>query len=120
VFGRPIGMNQGLQFPLADSPARLDAAELTLRQATWLHDQGKPCGREANTARYLCADAGFEAADRALQTHGGMGYSEEYDVARHFREARLLKIAPLSQEMVLISAVAPASPQPGSSPRSTA
>ena len=101
VFGRPIGMNQGLQFPLADSLARLDAAELTLRKATWLYDQGKPCGREANTAKYLCADAGFEAAERALQTHGGMGYSEEYNVARYFREARLLKIAPLSQEMVL-------------------
>ena len=101
VFGRPIGMNQGLQFPLADSLARLDAAELVLRKATWLYDRGRPCGREANTAKYLCADAGFEAADRALQTHGGMGYSEEYDVARYFREARLLKIAPLSQEMVL-------------------
>ena len=101
VFGRPIGMNQGLQFPLADSLARLDAAELTLRKATWLYDRGEPCGREANTAKYLCADAGFEAADRALQTHGGMGYSEEYNVARYFREARLLKIAPLSQEMVL-------------------
>ena len=101
VFGRPIGMNQGLQFPLADSLARLDAAELTLRKATWLYDQGKPCAREANTAKYLCADAGFQAADRALQTHGGMGYSEEYHVARYFREARLLKIAPLSQEMVL-------------------
>jgi acyl-CoA dehydrogenase len=101
VFGRPIGMNQGLQFPLADSLARLDAAELALRKATWLYDQGKPCAREANTAKYLCADAGFQAADRALQTHGGMGYSEEYHVARYFREARLLKIAPLSQEMVL-------------------
>ena len=101
VFGRPIGKNQGLQFPLADSLARLDAAELILRKATWLYDRGQPCGREANTAKYLCAEAGFEAADRALQTHGGMGYSEEYNVARYFREARLLKIAPLSQEMVL-------------------
>ncbi|WP_433781475.1 acyl-CoA dehydrogenase family protein [Actinomycetospora sp. CA-101289] len=101
VFGRPIGQNQGLQFPLADSLARLDAAELILRKASWLYDRGEPCGREANTAKYLCADAGFEAADRALQTHGGMGYSEEYNVARYFREARLLKIAPLSQEMVL-------------------
>ncbi|WP_433503071.1 acyl-CoA dehydrogenase family protein [Pseudonocardia halophobica] len=101
VFGRPIGMNQGLQFPLADSLARLDAAELVLRKATWAYDKGLPCGREANTAKYLCADAGFQAADRALQTHGGMGYSEEYNVARYFREARLLKIAPLSQEMVL-------------------
>jgi acyl-CoA dehydrogenase len=101
VFGRPIGMNQGIQFPLADSLARLDAAELMLRKATWLYDNGKPCGREANTAKYLCADAGFTAADRALQTHGGMGYAEEYHVARYFREARLMKIAPISQEMIL-------------------
>ena len=101
VFDRPIGMNQGVQFPLADSLARLDAAELMLRKATWLYDNGKPCGREANTAKYLCADAGFTAADRALQTHGGMGYSEEYPVARYFREARLMKIAPISQEMIL-------------------
>lgn len=101
VFGRPIGMNQGLQFPLADSLAKLDAAELMLRKATWLYDQGLPCAREANMAKYLCAEAGFDAADRALQVHGGMGYSEEFHVARYFREARLLKIAPLSQEMVL-------------------
>ncbi|TDB95185.1 acyl-CoA dehydrogenase family protein [Actinomadura sp. 7K534] len=101
VFDRPIGMNQGIQFPLADALARLDAAELVLRKATWLYDGGRPCGREANTAKYLCADAGFAAADRALQTHGGMGYAEEYDVARYFREARLMKIAPVSQEMVL-------------------
>ncbi|NMO02265.1 acyl-CoA/acyl-ACP dehydrogenase [Gordonia sp. TBRC 11910] len=101
VFGRQIGKNQGIQFPLADSLARLDAAELMLRKATWLYDNGKPCGREANTAKYLCADAGFEAADRALQTHGGMGYSEEYNVARYFREARLTRIAPISQEMIL-------------------
>ena len=101
VFNRPIGMNQGLQFPLADSLARLDAAELILRKATWLYDNGKPCGREANTAKYLCADAGFAAADRALQLHGGMGYSEEYHVSRYFRESRLMKIAPVSQEMIL-------------------
>jgi acyl-CoA dehydrogenase len=101
VFGRPIGMNQGIQFPLADSLAKLDAAELMLRKATWLYDNGKSCGREANTAKYLCAEAGFDAADRALQTHGGMGYSEEYHVARYFREARLTRIAPISQEMIL-------------------
>jgi acyl-CoA dehydrogenase len=101
VFARPIGMNQGIQFPLADSLARLDAAELILRKATWLYDRGEPCGREANTAKYLCADAGFETADRALQTHGGMGYAEEYHVARYFREARLTRIAPISQEMIL-------------------
>lgn len=101
VFGRPIGKNQGIQFPLADSLARLDSAELMLRKATWLYDNGKPCGREANTAKYLCAEAAFEAADRALQTLGGMGYAEEYHVARFFREARLLKIAPVTQEMIL-------------------
>ena len=101
VFGRPVGANQGIQFPLADSLARLDAAELVLRKASWLYDRGRPCGREANTAKYLCAEAGFEAADRALQTHGGMGYSEEYHVARYFREARLMRIAPISQEMIL-------------------
>ncbi|WP_280475975.1 acyl-CoA dehydrogenase family protein [Nocardia asiatica] len=101
VFDRPIGMNQGIQFPLADSLARLDAAELMLRKATWRYDNGKSCGREANTAKYLCADAGFTAADRALQTHGGMGYAEEYHVARYFREARVMRIAPISQEMIL-------------------
>jgi acyl-CoA dehydrogenase len=101
VFDRPIGMNQGIQFPLADSLARLDAAELILRKATWLYDNGRPCGREANMAKYLCADAGFDAADRALQTHGGMGYSEEYAISRFFRESRLMKIAPVSQEMIL-------------------
>lgn len=101
VFNRPIGKNQGIQFPLADSLARLEAAELMLRKATWLYDHGKPCGKEANMAKYLCADAGFDAADRALQTHGGMGYSEEYPVARYFREARLTRIAPISQEMIL-------------------
>lgn len=101
VFGRPIGMNQGIQFPLADSLAQLDAAELVLRKATWLFDRGLPCGREANTAKYLCAEAGFTAADRALQTHGGMGYAEEYAVSRYFREARVMKIAPISQEMIL-------------------
>ena len=89
------------RFPDGESLARLDAAELILRKATWLYDNGKPCGREANTAKYLCADAGFGAADRALQLHGGMGYSEEYHVSRYFRESRLMKIAPVSQEMIL-------------------
>ncbi len=101
VFDRPIGMNQGIQFPLADSLAHLDAAELILRKATWLFDNGQPCGREANTAKYLCADAGFTAADRAMQTHGGMGYAEEYHISRYFREARVMRIAPISQEMIL-------------------
>lgn len=101
VFDRPIGMNQGLQFPLADSLAKLDAAELALRKATWTYDQGMSSGREANTAKYLCAEAGVDAADRAVQVHGGMGYSEEYHVGRYLREVRLMKIAPVSQEMVL-------------------
>lgn len=101
VFGRQIGKNQAIQFPLADSLAHLDAAELVLRKATWLYDNGASCGREANTAKYLCADAGFTAADRALQTHGGMGYAEEYNVSRYFREARVMRIAPVSQEMIL-------------------
>jgi acyl-CoA dehydrogenase len=101
VFGRPIGRNQGLQFPLADARIRLDAAELVARKAAWLYDRGLPCGREANSAKYLCADAAFEAADRAVQVHGGMGYAREYHVERYFREARLLRIAPVSQEMVL-------------------
>ena len=102
AFGRPIGMNQGLQFPLADSLARLDAAELVLRKATWLYDNGKPCAREANTAKYLCAQRGVRrGATGHLQTSSGMGYSEEYHVARYFREARLTRIAPMSEEMVL-------------------
>jgi acyl-CoA dehydrogenase len=101
VFGRPIGMNQGLQFPIADAQIKLDAATLMVRKAAWLYDQGLPCGREANAAKYLCAEAGFEAADRAVQMHGGMGYAREYHVERYFREARLLRIAPISQEMIL-------------------
>lgn len=101
VFERPIGQNQGLQFPLAEAQIRLDAAELMARKAAWLYDRGLPCGREANSAKYLCADAAFEAADRAVQVHGGMGYAREYHVERYFREARLFRIAPVSQEMIL-------------------
>jgi acyl-CoA dehydrogenase len=101
VFGRPIGQNQGIAFPLAEAVTRLDAAELVARKAAWLYDQGLPCGREANMAKWLCADAGFKAADQAIQTHGGMGYAREYHVERYFRESRLLRLAPVSQEMVL-------------------
>jgi acyl-CoA dehydrogenase len=101
VFDRPIGQNQGIAFPLAESLARLDAAGLMARRAAWLYDQGKPCGREANMAKFLCADAGFNATDAAVQTHGGMGYAREYQVERYFREARLIRLAPISQEMVL-------------------
>jgi acyl-CoA dehydrogenase len=101
VFDRPIGMNQGIAFPLAEALARLDAAELVARKAAWLYDRGLPCGREANTAKWLCAEAGFFAADAAVQTHGGMGYAQEFHVERYFREARLMRLAPISQEMVL-------------------
>ncbi|MQA13194.1 MAG: acyl-CoA dehydrogenase [Pseudonocardiaceae bacterium] len=101
VFGRPIGQNQGLAFPLAEAQTRLDAARLMARNAAWRYDNGLRCGREANMAKFLCADAGFEAADRAVQTLGGMGYAREYHVERYFREARLIRLAPISQEMVL-------------------
>jgi len=101
VFGRPIGKNQGIAFPLAQSHASLRAAELVIREASWRYDNGWPCAEQANSAKLLAAEAGFEAADRALQVHGGMGYAEEYDVGRYWREARLMKIAPISQEMVL-------------------
>jgi acyl-CoA dehydrogenase len=101
VFGRPIGMNQGISFPLAEVAIRLDAARLMARQAASLYDAGVDCGREANMAKFLCAEAGFQAADTAVQTHGGMGYAREYHVERYFREARLLRLAPVSQEMVL-------------------
>ncbi|GAA4618028.1 acyl-CoA dehydrogenase family protein [Saccharopolyspora hordei] len=101
VFDRPIGQNQGIAFPLAEAVTRLDAAELMARNAAWRYDQGLPCGREANMAKWLCADAGFAAADQAIQTHGGMGYAREYHVERYFRESRILRLAPVSQEMVL-------------------
>jgi acyl-CoA dehydrogenase len=101
VFGRPIGQNQGISFQLADAAIRLDAAELVVQKAAWLVDRGLPCGREANAAKFLCAEAGFLAADVALQVHGGFGYGREFHVERYFREARLMRIAPISQEMVL-------------------
>jgi acyl-CoA dehydrogenase len=101
VFGRPIGKNQGIAFPLADSRMRLDAAELILRKASWKYDQGINAGEEANAAKFLCSEAATEACDRAIQTHGGFGYAREYHVERYYKEARLLKLAPLPQEMVL-------------------
>jgi acyl-CoA dehydrogenase len=101
VFGRPIGQNQGIAFQLADAAIRLDAAEAVVQKAAWMVDQGLPCGREANAAKFLCAEAGFLAADVALQVHGGFGYGKEFHVERYFREARLMRIAPISQEMVL-------------------
>ncbi len=100
VFNRPIGQNQGIAFPLAEAHMQLHAASLVIREAAWRYDNGLPAGEAANTAKFLAAEAGFFAADRALQTHGGMGYAREYHVERYWREARLMKIAPVSQEMV--------------------
>jgi len=101
VFGRPIGKNQGIAFPLAQAATQLDAAEMMIRKAAWLLDNDKPCGKESNMAKWLAAEACFFAADSAIQTHGGFGYAREYHVERYWREARLLKLAPISQEMIL-------------------
>lgn len=101
VFDRPIGKNQGIAFPLAEAHAKLSAAALMVREAAVLIDAGQPCGEAANLAKYLAAEAGFFAADRAVQTHGGFGYATEYHVERYFREARIPRIAPISQELVL-------------------
>jgi acyl-CoA dehydrogenase len=101
VFDRPIGKNQGIAFPLAQAHAQLFAAALMIREAASLIDAGVACGEEANLAKYLAAEAGFFAADRAVQTFGGFGYATEYHVERYFREARLPRIAPISQELVL-------------------
>jgi acyl-CoA dehydrogenase len=101
VFDRPIGKNQGIAFPLAEAHAKLRAAGLMIREAADRIDAGLPCGEEANLAKYLAAEAGFFAADRAVQTHGGFGYATEYHVERYFREARLPRIAPISQELIL-------------------
>lgn len=101
VFGRPIGRNQGIAFQLAEARIRLDAAEAVLRKAAWLIDHGLPHATEANEGKWLAAEAGFLAADVAVTVHGGYGYAREYDVERYFREARLMRIAPISQEMVL-------------------
>jgi acyl-CoA dehydrogenase len=101
VFGRPIGQNQGIAFPLAEAHARIAAAELMVRNASWRLDQRLPCGEQANLAKWLAAEAAFAAADEAVQVHGGFGYAEEYHVGRYWREARLMKIAPVPQEMIL-------------------
>lgn len=101
VYGKPIGANQGVMFPLAQAHARLCAAELMVRKAGWALDAGLASGPDANMAKLLAADAGFAAADVAMQVHGGFGYAEEYHVARYWREARLMKIAPIPQELIL-------------------
>jgi len=101
VFGRPIGQNQAVAHPLALAWARLEGAWQQTLRAAWMFDQGQRCGAEANAAKVLAADAGFEAADAALQTFGGFGYAKEFDVERLWREVRLYKIAPVSQQMAL-------------------
>jgi acyl-CoA dehydrogenase len=101
VFGRPIGQNQAVQHPLADSWAKLEAADLLTFKAAWLYDNGLPCGAEANAAKYLAAEVGFQAADRAMQTHGGFGYSKEFHVERYWREAKIGRLAPVSPELIL-------------------
>lgn len=101
VFDRPIGMNQAIQHPLAENWSELYAAEMMTLHAASLYDAGKSCGLEANAAKYLSADAAFKAADRAVMTHGGMGYAAEYNVERYFRESLLPRIAPVSKEMIL-------------------
>jgi alkylation response protein AidB-like acyl-CoA dehydrogenase len=101
VFNRPIGKNQAIAHPLADSWIRLQASQMMAEQAAQLYDEQKPCGPQANAAKFLASEAAFEVCDRAMQTHGGFCYAREYHIERLWREARLLKIAPVSQEMVL-------------------
>ncbi len=101
VFGRPIGQNQGVAHPLAAAWARLEAGWSLTMRAAWLYDRGLPCGSEANAAKLVTADAGFEACDAALQTFGGFGYAKEFHIERLWREVRLYKIAPVPQQMAL-------------------
>ena len=101
IFGRAIGQNQGIQFPIARAYAQMKAAELMVYHAARLYEAGKPIGEEANTAKLLAADASWAAAEACVQTHGGFGFAEEYDVERKFREARLYQVAPISTNLIL-------------------
>ncbi|MEX0922618.1 MAG: acyl-CoA dehydrogenase family protein [Rhodovibrionaceae bacterium] len=101
VFGRPIGQNQGIQFPIARAYAQGAAARLMVREAAALFDAGAPCGKEANMAKLLASEASWAAAEICLQSHGGYGFAEEYDVERKFREARLYQVAPISTNLIL-------------------
>ncbi len=101
IFGRPIGANQGVQFAIAKAHMAVEAAELMRNKAAALFDAGEPCGPEANMAKYLAAEAAWEAGNACIDCHGGYGYAEEYDVERKFREARLYKTAPINQNLVL-------------------
>ena len=101
VFGRPIGANQGIQFPIARAYAQARAAELMVREAARLYDAELPCGAEANMAKMLAAEASWAAAEACVQTHGGFAFAEEYDVERKFRETRLYQVAPISTNLIL-------------------
>ncbi|MEE1557445.1 MAG: acyl-CoA dehydrogenase family protein, partial [Alphaproteobacteria bacterium] len=101
VFDRPIGQNQAIQHPLAAAWAHLEAADAVVWKAAALYDAGKPCGAEANAAKYLAAEACFTACETAVMTHGGMGYAKEFHVERYMREAFIARIAPVSREMIL-------------------
>ncbi|WP_341990120.1 acyl-CoA dehydrogenase family protein [Azorhizobium sp. AG788] len=101
VFGRPIGQNQGIQFPIAKAYAQMRAAELMVHRAAALFEQGKDCGEDANMAKMLAADASWAAAEACVQTHGGFAFAEEYDVERKFRETRLYQVAPISTNLIL-------------------
>jgi acyl-CoA dehydrogenase len=101
VFGRPIGANQGVQFPIARAHAAIEAADLVRYKAAWLFEAGEPCGPEANVAKLLASEASWQAANACLDTHGGYGFAAEYDVERKFRETRLYSVAPISNNLVL-------------------
>jgi alkylation response protein AidB-like acyl-CoA dehydrogenase len=101
VFGRPIGQNQGVQFPIARAYAQCEAADLMVRRAAHLFDRGEPCGAAANMAKLLAAEASWAAAEACLQTHGGFGFAEDFDIERKYRETRLYQVAPVSTNLIL-------------------
>ena len=101
VFDRPIGQNQGIQHPLAKCWMELEAANLMVMNSAWRYDQGLPCGAEANAGKYLAGETGFNACETAMLTHGGFGYAKEYHVERYFREAMLMRIAPVSNQLIM-------------------
>ncbi|TMC91000.1 MAG: acyl-CoA dehydrogenase, partial [Chloroflexi bacterium] len=101
VFGRPIGQNQGIQFPIAQAHIHVEAADLMRLRAAELFDRGEPCGPEANMAKLLAADASWESANVAMQTYGGYGLAVDYDIERKFRETRLYQVAPISTNLIL-------------------
>ncbi len=101
VFGRPIGSNQGVQFPIARAYAEMRAAELMTHEAARLFDAGERCGAEANMAKMLAAEASWNAGNTCLQTYGGLGFAREYDIERKFRETRLYQVAPISTNLIL-------------------